>query len=181
MALNRLSLWCGSRVPWKTKSLAWGGILPTHLLILNRGKKVQKKKSGKDSKAFKDFVQKREVERLLKIACLNATKYGEPLDPEMLNPTRVRSPPNLSEEEKERRVLLIKEWQKTCMKKHMEEHQFLQEVMKTRKKALSELKKVSETLYSKALDLNPNLFPLDCRGPTETPPIPGYRPPEPDE
>ena len=67
------------------------------------------------------------------------------------------------------------------IEKHKEDHKFLQEAMEARKKALLELKKVSLPLYKKALELQPNLFPLDCRGPTETPPIPGYCPPEPDE
>ncbi len=161
-----------------------GGHLPqTHLLVPSRGKKFQKKKNfvKGSTRSAKDFAMRLEVERLLMKACVRTSKFGEPLDPEMLNPARERDPSSISPDEEERRILLVKQWQKASSEKHKEEHKFLQETMKARKKALLELRKVSLPLFKKALELQPNLFPLDCRGPTETPPIPGYIPPEPDE
>jgi len=182
MAIRRLTVWNVPGVPWSKNSLVGPGILSTPLLIPNRGKKVQKKKNMRvTNRISKDFALRREVERMLKMACEKTAKRGEPLDPEMLNPERVRSPPELTEEERERRVLLLKRWQKVTTKKHRQEHKLLHEAMLMRRKALQELKKVSLPLYSKALELNPNLFPFDWCGPTNTPPIPGYRPPEPDE
>ena len=182
MAVRRLVVWNVSAVPWSKNSLVGPGVLQTHLLIPNRGKKVQKKRNMKGTvKNSKDFALKREVERLLRMACEKTAKRGEPLDPEMLNPERMRRPPEISEEEKERRVLLLKQWQKLTTMKHRDEHKLLHEAMVTRRKALQELKKVSLPLYHKAMELQPNLFPLDWHGPTTTPPIPGYQPPEPDE
>lgn len=164
--------------------MAWRGLTPSSLVIPNRGKKsAKKKKLKKDSKQqeIKDFVEKREMQKLLLAATLKAAKCGEPLDPEMLNPARKRSPLTLSEEEKERRTLLSKQWTRDCMERHIQELQFLQGVVRSRTKALSELRKVSQYLYSKALELQPDLFPFDCTGPTTTPPLPNYVPPDPDE
>ena len=176
--------WGLCRVPWRTQSLAWRGLTPPSLLIPNRGKKSAKKKRPKKDQRLqemKDFVQRREMQKLLLSATLKAAKYGEPLDPEMLNPARKRVPPNLLEDEKERRILLSKQWSRDCMKRHMQELQFLQGVVRSRRKALSELKKVSQHLYSKALELQPDLFPLNCMGPTTNPPLQGYVPPDPTE
>ena len=48
--------------------------------------------------------------------------------------------------------------------------------MNSRKKAL--LKKVSVPLYEQALELRTDLFPFEQVGPTDTPSVPDYAPPE---
>lgn len=151
--------------------------------IPTRGKKQAKKqpktkKMGK-KEMMKDFLIRRELEKMTQEAVLKAAKKGEALDTEMLNPARKRPPPSLSEEEKERRCLLVKEWSRFCMEKHKQDLKYLHNLVQSREKALRELKKVSLPLYSKALELNPKLFPFDQQGPTATPPLPGYIPPEP--
>lgn len=51
-------------------------------------------------------------------------------------------------------------------------------MIKSRTRALDELRKVSLSLYQQALDLRTDLFPFNRTGPTTTPPLPGYIPPE---
>ena len=64
------------------------------------------------------------------------------------------------------------------MAKHNEQLQHLQVLMNCRVRALRELRKVSTELYCQALNLQTNLFPFERIGPTETPPLQGYQPPE---
>ena len=51
-------------------------------------------------------------------------------------------------------------------------------MLESHRKALEELRKVSEELYQAALKPDETLLPLDCKGPTETPPIAGYKVPD---
>ena len=160
-------------------------VLPASLLVLTRGSKKQAKKQKKSRKEIqremmRDHFKKMEMEKLKLAAALKAAKKGEPLDPEMLNPARKREKVAISEEEKEQRYLLVKEWSKYKMEQHKQELQHLQNLMKSRGKALRELKKVSHTLYNQALELNPDLFPFECAALTHTPPVPTYTPPDPD-
>ena len=158
---------------------------PASLLILSRGNKKQAKKQKKSKKELhremmKDLFKKMEMEKLLLEAAVKAAKKGETLDPEMLNPARKRQEVAIPEEEEERRFLLVKEWSCFKMEKHKQELQWLQNLRKSREKALRELKKVSIPLYNQALELNPTLFPFECQPMTRTPPLPSYTPPDPD-
>lgn len=127
---------------------------------------------------MKDYMKRMELERQLKEATLKVARKGEPMDPEMLNPARKRQQAQLSEEEKERRLLLAKQWTRHKMAEHKTDLITLQGIMNSRAKALRELRKVSFSLYVQALDLRTNLFPFERVGPTATPPVPGYAPPE---
>lgn len=157
---------------------------PTNLLILTRGKKQAKKqrKSKKEMQRdlMRDHFKKMEMEKLKLAASLKAAKKGEPLDPEMLNPARKRERVSISVKEEERRYLLIKEWSRYKMEQHKCELLYLQNLMKSRDKALRELKRISLPLYNQALELNPALFPFECQSPTYTPPLPSYTPPDPE-
>ena len=160
-------------------------VAPSSLLVLSRGNKKQAKKQKKSRKEMqrelmRDHFKKIEMEKLLLEAAIKAAKKGEALDPEMLNPARKRQKVAVSEEERERRFLLVKEWSRYKMEQHKQELQHLQDLMKSREKALRELKKVSLPLYSQALELNPALFPYECQPLTCTPPLPSYTPPDPD-
>ena len=172
------------RIGWQTGRLWTRRILgPPISYIPVRGAKKQAKKQKKTKKdiqkeMMKDYLKKRELEKLSQDAAMRAARMGEPLDPEMLNPARKRPPSSISDEEQERRFLLVKEWTRHCMEKHKQELQFLQGLVKSRERALKELKKVSPSLYLQALELNDKLFPFECQGPLATPPIPGYEPPE---
>ena len=153
--------------------------------VPNRGKKQAKKqkKTKKEIKKemMKDMMMRRELEKMTQEAALKAAKKGEPLDPEMLNPIKKRPPLSISEKEREKRYLLVKEWSRFRMEKHKQELQLLHGLVQSREKALRELKKISLPLYTQALELNPKLFPFDQQGPTTTPPLPGYAPPELDD
>lgn len=148
-----------------------------------RGKKKQSKQQAKkdaQKKLMKDFMKRQEVEKLMQSASLKAAKMGDPFDPEMLNPARKRPKTDVSSEEGVRRYLLTKEWSRYRMQKHKDDLKLINCMVASRDKALRELKKVSPSLYNKALELNPELFPFDCLGPTATPPIAGYTPPDPE-
>lgn len=147
-----------------------------------RGKKQQKKsavKKNKKREEMKEYVKQLELQQIREEAAMRAAKHGEPLDPEILNPARKRTRgPEITEEEKERRVLLVKEYTRHCMKRHKQELILLQGMMTARHRALDELRKISFPLYSQALELSNDLFPFSHSGPTATPPIPGYIPPD---
>lgn len=115
------------------------------------------------------------------------TEVVPPVDPEsLLNPAllegaRLRKPITLSPEEKERRTLLLKEWSRHKMKQHKEDLQRLHELEQCREEALKELKKSSLYLYHEAIKVDQDFFPIQFKGPTETPPIPGYMAPDMEE
>ena len=174
---------------WKSGGLLLGRFLRTSTANCVAGKtglKSKKKLQLKQSKTkkelrremMKEYMKKIEMEQLAQHIAMKAAKKGDPLDPEMLNPARKRSRPSVSEEERERRYLLVKEWTRDRMEKHKRDLQFLQGALRSREKALRELRKVSPWLYLQALEPNPKLFPFERQGPTATLPIPDYEPPE---
>ncbi|XP_022786270.1 39S ribosomal protein L40, mitochondrial-like [Stylophora pistillata] len=107
-----------------------------------------------------------------------------PIDPEsllntaLLEASRQRRPVELSPEEKERRTLLLKEWSRYKMQQHKEDLQRFQELERCRQEALKELKKTSPLLYEAAIKVDGDFFPIEFKGPTETPPIPDYLAPD---
>ena len=115
------------------------------------------------------------------------TEVIPPVDPEaLLNPAlleapRLRKPVKLSYEEQERRTLLLKEWSRYKMKQHKEDLQRIQELERCRQEALKELKKSSLYLYNEAIKVDPDFFPIQFKGPTETPPITDYVAPDMEE
>ena len=112
------------------------------------------------------------------------TEIVPPIDPEsvldvaLLEPARKRQTIELSLEERERRTLLLKEWSRFKMQQHKEELQKVQELERCREEALKELKKSSLDLYHAAIRVDRSLFPIQFKGPTETPPIPDYVAPD---
>ena len=150
-----------------------------------RGKKQQKKKTAKSKntkrEVMKEYLRQMELKQVTEEAALRAARHGEPLDPEMLNPARKRPRAEISLEEQERRILLVKEYSRHCMERHKKELGLLQGMMAARRRALLELRKISLPLYCQALELTQDLFPFSHSGPTTTPPIPGYIPPDLDE
>jgi len=166
-------------------------ILPRTLMhpglaqVRHKGKQAntKSKKSRKDMRreVMKDFMKRQEYQKLMTNASLKAAKMGEPLDPEMLNPARKREPTLKTTKEKESEFLLVKEWSRFTMTEHTQQMKSLRDMVASREKAMKELKKLSPSLYTRALELNEQLFPFSCVGPTATPPLEGYSPPEPEE
>lgn len=118
---------------------------------------------------------------------IRKTEIVPPIDPEsllntaLLEASRQRSPVELSPEEKERRTLLLKEWSRHKMQQHKEDLQRVQELERCREEALKELKKSSLHLYEEAIQVDGDLFPVQFKGPTETPPIADYMAPDMDD
>lgn len=106
----------------------------------------------KKSKPAKDQKKKKAVKLIRK-----PTEIVPPTDPEsllnltLLEPKRRRETLELSDEEKEKRVLLLKEWSRFKMQQHKEELQRLQQLTRCREEALKELKKTSIFLYQEAI------------------------------
>ncbi|XP_053480783.1 39S ribosomal protein L40, mitochondrial [Ictalurus furcatus] len=91
---------------------------------------------------------------------------------------RVRSPPQLSFEESERRGLLLKEWSRYKNSQHQAEMAAIEEALKAQTKALKELQLESEELYKAAVSPDSSLFPFQHHGPCYTPPIPNQEAPD---
>ena len=185
MAQHRLLFCLDSRLGSSTGRC----LTPPSLLIPSRNKgksvttKSSSKKTKKDQRAqeMKDYVKRMEMQKLMVDSAMKAAKKGDPLDPEMLNPARKRPPPSLSHEERDRRFLLSKAWSRHQMERERERRSLLGGMVQSRDKALRELKRVSPELYHKSLELNTSLFPFEWKGPTETPPLLTYIPPDPEE
>ncbi|KAM8961049.1 large ribosomal subunit protein mL40 [Pelodytes ibericus] len=96
----------------------------------------------------------------------------------LLDESRVRRPPQLSVEEKERRALLMKSWAVAKQKEHEAELRGVESLMEAQRQALQELRLESEDLYNAAIQCDPGLLPLESQGPCHTPPIPQYTTPE---
>ncbi|KAJ7412045.1 39S ribosomal protein L40, mitochondrial [Willisornis vidua] len=92
--------------------------------------------------------------------------------------SRARSLPALSPEEAERRVLLLKKWCLFKQKQDEAEKKAIQSLVESQQEALQELRLESEQLFQAALRRDERLFPFERDGPTYTPPLPGYDPPE---
>ena len=158
-------------------------LAPAILAVQVRGKKTQKKaKTKKDAKReeMKEQLRQQELKYVAEEAAMRAARHGEPLDAEMLNPARRRAAAaaEISPGESERRFLLAKEYTRYRMERHKKELSVLQGMVVARQKALTELKKISFSLYLQSLELSQDLFPFTHAGPTATPPIPGYTPPD---
>ena len=152
-------------------------------LVVTRSKTKKAKKQKKTRKDIqremhKEYLRKLEAERAYHEALMKVAKRGEPLDPEMLNPSRKRPQPLLSSEELEKRHLLVKEWTRYMMERQKQEHGRLRGMVESREKALRELRRVSLPLYLQATQLRTTILPFERTGPPHTPPIPGYEPPE---
>ncbi|CAI9565443.1 unnamed protein product [Staurois parvus] len=98
--------------------------------------------------------------------------------PKLLEESRIRPTPKISEEEQDRRALLIKKWANVKLKEHDAEQRSIETLLEAQRKALDELRLESEELYQAAVLCDPTLFPLEHQGPFNTAPIPKYNPPD---
>lgn len=98
--------------------------------------------------------------------------------PKLMEKSRIRPTPKLSEEEQEKRALLIKKWARVKQEEHEAEQRSIESLLEAQRKALDELRFESEELYQAAVCCDPSLFPLEHLGPCNTAPIPKYSPPD---
>lgn len=87
---------------------------------------------------------------------------------------RARPPLKLSEEQKEYRALLQKDWARYQRQQHLELHRMCLRIQQSQEKALNELRAESEELYQAAIQVDEFLLPITIKGPAYTPPIKNY-------
>ncbi|KAG9331350.1 hypothetical protein JZ751_019349 [Albula glossodonta] len=95
-----------------------------------------------------------------------------------LDETRIRSLPQLPEEENERRALLLKEWSRYKQAQHKAEMNAIEQALEAQREALKELRLESEELYRAAIRPDPTLLPFQHQGPSYTPAKDNYQAPE---
>lgn len=87
---------------------------------------------------------------------------------------RARPSIKLSEEQKEYRALLQKDWARYQRQQHLELHRVCLRIRQSQEKALNELRAESEELYQAAIQPDEFLLPITIKGPAYTPPIKNY-------
>lgn len=88
--------------------------------------------------------------------------------------TRARPQIKLSEEQKEYRALLQKDWARYQREQKIELHRVCLRIQQSQQRALNELRAESEELYQAAVQPDEILLPITVKGPTYTPPIKNY-------
>merc|ERR1712126_52425 len=147
--------------------------------ILSHVPTLKKKGSKLTANALK--LQKQRENKALKLKSKEVEPPPDPAsvpDPSWLSADRRRPKVILREEVIDGRALLEKEWSRLQMKKHVNDLTILRDKMKSRRTALSELQKESVFLYDEAMKVDKTMFPLTLVGPTETPPLEDYIPPD---
>ncbi|NXI15433.1 RM40 protein, partial [Irena cyanogastra] len=171
------SSWLPQRLPlrgshWQSSLLEFRTSLPVRAQPKKK-KKVDVKKEQAQKERMKKKLKKLEkaAPELIPIEdFITPLKYSES--------NRVRSLPPLSPEESERRVLLLKKWCLFKQKQDEAEKKAIKTLVECQQEALKELRLESEELYQAAIRRDEGLFPFQREGPTHTPPLPGYDPPE---
>lgn len=87
---------------------------------------------------------------------------------------RTRQPIIISEEQKEYRALLQKDWARYKRQENRELHLMCLKIVQSQEKALNELRNESEELYQAAIQPDESLMPISFKGPVHTPPIKNY-------
>lgn len=90
---------------------------------------------------------------------------------------RARPPIALSDETKEYRALLHKDWARYKLEENRELHRICLQIVRSQQKALTELRLESEELYQAAIQPDELLLPITLKGPVHTPPIKNYETP----
>ncbi|NXK60478.1 RM40 protein, partial [Sylvietta virens] len=171
------SSWLPQRVPlrgshWQSSLLELRTSLPVRAQPKKK-KKVDVRKEQAQKERMKKKLKKLEkaAPELIPIEdFITPLKYTES--------NRVRSLPALSPEESERRVLLLKKWCLFKQKQDEAEKKAIQALVASQQEALKELRLESEELFEAAIRRDEGLFPFQRDGPSYTPPLPGYDPPE---
>lgn len=130
---------------------------------------IRKREDRRRRKLLKEIrrLQKQGVGSLKPIEELNMSESYH-------SESKIRPLPDISPEELEERVLLLKDWctyRNTVVAK---EWTAIRSMLDSQKVALAELRNVSEDLYEEAIMLDEQLLPYVTRGPTDTPPKKGY-------
>ncbi|XP_055381067.1 39S ribosomal protein L40, mitochondrial [Condylostylus longicornis] len=84
----------------------------------------------------------------------------------------------ITEEEKDRRILLEKKWARYKLETRVSDFKFIDSLHEMQEFALEELRKESEELYQEAIKPDLSLVPFSFTGPVATPPIDNYDSPD---
>ncbi|XP_036923239.1 39S ribosomal protein L40, mitochondrial [Sturnira hondurensis] len=153
--------------------LSFWELIPMRAEPLRKKKKVDPKKD----QAVRDRLKKR-IRRLEKASqeLIPIEDFITPV--RFLDKVRQRPQVELSFEEAERRALLLKKWSLYKQQEHEMEREAIKSMLEAQQEALQELKLTSQELHGEAIKRDPSLFPFEREGPTYTPPISNYQPPE---
>ncbi|XP_069820144.1 large ribosomal subunit protein mL40 isoform X1 [Dendropsophus ebraccatus] len=157
---------------WQTSLLGLRSVLP-----MRAEPKKKKKVDPKREQIAKERLRKK-LKRLERIPPEFIPIEDFTPSAKFLDESRIRKLPQLSEEEKERRALLIKKWSWSKQQEHDAEHGGIASLLESQRKALEELRLESEELYNAAIRCDTGLLPLENAGPCNTPPISKYNPPD---
>lgn len=95
----------------------------------------------------------------------------------IISSARKRAPIQVSEEQKEYRALLHKDWARYQRQEKLELHKLCRNILQSQNKALAELRLESEELYQAAIQPDETMLPITVKGPVNTPPIKNYESP----
>ncbi|KAG9487498.1 large ribosomal subunit protein mL40 [Eleutherodactylus coqui] len=157
---------------WQTSVLGLRAALP-----MRAEPRKKKKVDPKRDLIIRDRLKKK-IKRMERIAPELIPIEDFTPSAKFLEESRVRKPPQLSEEERERRALLFKKWARIKQQEHDAEQSRIVCLLESQRKALGELRLESEELYDSAIRCDTNLLPLESPGPCNTPPISQYNAPE---
>ncbi|KFD53509.1 hypothetical protein M514_05615 [Trichuris suis] len=90
----------------------------------------------------------------------------------------LRRSSRIKEEERDERILFLKEWTKYSTEKRSQRYASLRSMMESHEKALKELRLVSEELYEEALKVKPDAIPSHRKGVVSIAPLPMYESPD---
>ncbi|XP_036997486.1 39S ribosomal protein L40, mitochondrial [Artibeus jamaicensis] len=153
--------------------LSFWELIPMRAEPLRKKKKIDPKKD----QAVRDRLKKR-IRRLEKASqeLIPIEDFITPV--RFLDKVRQRPQVELSFEEAERRALLLKKWSLYKQQEHEMEREAIKSMLEAQQEALQELKLTSQELHGEAIKRDPSLFPFEREGPTYTPPVSNYQPPE---
>ncbi|XP_064650884.1 large ribosomal subunit protein mL40-like [Lineus longissimus] len=128
--------------------------------------------------------REKKKERKLEKAIKRLEKFGRKLKPieEIAGDTKLRKEANirrrdgpvLTFEEAEERALVEKDWCRYKVQMYRDQCWTIAKTQAAQERALDELRKESEELYQKAIQIDSKLIPFKKSGPVDTPPIKDY-------
>ncbi|XP_074868585.1 large ribosomal subunit protein mL40 [Carettochelys insculpta] len=157
---------------WQTSMLAFQMSLPM------RAEPKKKKRVDPKREQLQKERLKKKIKKLEKLMPEMIPIEDFEIPVKLLGDSRVRDAPQLSFEESERRILLLKKWSLYKQKEANAEMEALKSLIAAQQEALKELRLESEELYQAAIKRDHDLFPFEKEGPSYTPPIPGHYAPE---
>ncbi|KAI6647581.1 39S ribosomal protein L40, mitochondrial-like [Oopsacas minuta] len=143
--------------------------------------KLDKEKNIRLQKKFQVAEYKKQLQdEAKKVHCMKIALRGEALDPEALNPIRKRPLKVYTPEEIDQQITIKKEWSSYKNRQSAETFRQLNNLLKSRIKAMRELKKASPALYEATLRADPEAcLPIEIDPIPEYPAREGYEAPEP--